>query len=477
MTEKQRLLIVDDVSENLNVLTHLLENADYEVMAAPSGKIALEILETVSVDLVLLDVLMPEMDGMETCEKILQQVASPPPIIFISASNDMQQLAAAFAAGGVDYITKPFNAIEVMARVKNQLEISRLQSLLLQRNAELEAQIRQRETAESALSVASDTLQHICKKEVERWGLKAFIGASREFQKIYAQIRQLQSFSQTNVLILGESGSGKELVARALHYGSDKCSKPFIAINCSAIAENIAEAEFFGNTKGAFTGATSDRKGFFELADGGTLFLDEVGDLPLSLQAKLLRALESGQFYPVGSKDMKTVNVRVISATNNNLEQKKQDKTFREDLYFRLAQFVVMLPALRERLEDIPDLARYFVQEFSSQMNIRAPLLSDGALRKLQGYHFPGNIRELKNIIERAIILSNKGAIDAWHIQIQQDTQTTAKLLKPGEEELSLRHVKKTLSELALQKTEGNVTKAAKLLGVHRSWFYRLEEK
>lgn len=477
MTVKQRLLIVDDVSENLNVLTHLLESADYEVMAAPSGKIALEILDTVTVDLVLLDVLMPEMDGMETCGKILEKVTNPPPVIFISASNDMQQLADAFSAGGVDYITKPFNSTEVMARVKNQLEISRLQSLLLQRNAELEAQIRQRETAESALSVASDTLQHICKKEIERWGLKAFIGASREFQKIYTQIRQLQSFSQTNVLILGESGSGKELVARALHYGSDKCSRPFIAINCSAIAENIAEAEFFGNTKGAFTGATNDRKGFFELADGGTLFLDEVGDLPLSLQAKLLRALESGQFYPVGSKDMKTVNVRVISATNNDLEQKKLEKTFREDLYFRLAQFVVTLPALRERLEDIPDLARYFVQEFSSQMNISAPLLSEGALTKLQGYHFPGNIRELKNIIERAIILSSEGSIDAWHIQIQQETHAITKLLTPGAEELSLKSVKKTLSDLALDKTGGNVTKAAKLLGVHRSWFYRLEEK
>lgn len=474
MTATPRILIVDDLSENLNVLTDVLEAAFYEVLAAPSGEIAITILQETQVDLILLDVIMPVMDGIETCRRIGYLIPQPPPIIFISASHDVEQLAEAFAVGGSDYINKPFRSTEVLARVKNQLELARLQTQLQQRNTELELQIAVREKAESALSLASDRLQHICSVEAQRWGLKAFIGSSSRFQQISDQIRTLQGFSKVNVLVLGESGSGKELVARALHFGSNKCNKPFIAINCSAISESLAEAEFFGSVKGSFTGATENRKGFFEMADGGTLFLDEVGDLPLALQAKLLRALENGQFYPVGSKDLKQVEVRVISATNIDLKQRQLDRLFREDLYFRLAQFTVTLPPLRERLDDIEGLALHFVQSFAQDMKIPTPQLSENVLKKLRCYSYPGNIRELKNLMERAVITSQGGPVEDYHIQLPSPTALNP--IADNTSELDLKEIKKHLAQQALAKCEGNVTAAAKMIGVHRSWFYRLDK-
>ncbi len=476
MSGAERILVVDDLSENLNLLTDLLSAEGYEVFAAPSGKIALSILQSTEVDLILLDILMPEMDGIETCRRITFHLPHPPPVIFISASSDINNLKLAFEVGGSDYVSKPFQSLEVLARVRNQLQICRLQAELRARNVELEAQISQRQKVEDDLSVASDRLHHISEVEAARWGLKSFVGASKQFQGISKQIKQLQGFSKVNVLVQGESGSGKELVARALHFGSDNRDKPFIAINCSAINESLAEAEFFGCVKGAFTGATQDRKGFFEMADGGTLFLDEVGDLPLSLQPKLLRLLELGQFYPVGSKVLKTVDVRIISATHCDLQQKQVEKTFREDLYFRLVQFTVNLPPLRDRLEDVEALAHYFVKAFSKEMKIPAPALADSALEKLCTYHFPGNIRELKNILERAIILSQGSAIESHHIQVQsplpRDVQSPLK-----DSTVNLRDFKKQLAQAALEQCEGNVTAAAKLVGVHRSWFYRLEGK
>ena len=221
MNEKSRILVVDDVSANLNVLTELLESRGFEVLAAPSGRIALEVLSGVTVDLVLLDIIMPELDGIATCKAILNRMTPPPPIIFISASDELDQLARAFEVGGVDYISKPFRNTEVLARVDNQLKLHQLQSELIVRNRELEEQIARRTVAESALSVAHETLSLISRQEAEHWGLPAFIGSSVQFGLISRQIRQLQEFSKTNVLICGESGCGKELVARALHFGSD----------------------------------------------------------------------------------------------------------------------------------------------------------------------------------------------------------------------------------------------------------------
>ncbi len=475
MTGKRRILIVDDVSANLNLLTEILEAEGYEVMAAPSGQIALSILKDVRVDLVLLDIMMPELDGIATSHLIRSTVEQPPPIIFISGGNMQDQLEQAFASGGVDYINKPFLNVEIKARVNNHLSIARLQKQLTQRNAELEEQISRREQAEEALSVASETLSFISRQEAQQWGLPAFIGQSEQFRQISHQIKQLQSFAQTNVLILGESGTGKELIARALHFGSELKTKPFIAINCSAISTQLAETEFFGSVKGAFTGATANRKGYFEMADGGTLFLDEVGDLPLAMQAKLLRTLEDGSFYAVGGNQLKHVKVRVISATNINLEEKMREHQFREDLYFRLAQFTLVAPPLRERRADLPGLVAYFIDAFAQEMKIRPRQLTAKAMAKLQVYYYPGNIRELRNIIERAIILSAGEVIDDHQIQTSEVVMNANGILPPAGD-LTIKSVKRQLANVALEQCQGNVTAAAKLLGVHRSWFYRLDD-
>lgn len=475
MREPARILVVDDVSANLNLLTEILEAEGYEVLAAPSGATALSIVDDVSVDLILLDIMMPDMTGIETCKHLVQKLTQPPPIIFISGGSLQELLGEAFDAGGADYITKPFRNIEVIARIRNQLTLSRLQNELRQRNQDLEAEMTQRRQAEEALSVANETLSFISRQEAQQWGLPAFIGRSAQFSRISKQIKQLQGFVQTNVMVLGESGSGKELIARALHYGSDIKNQPFIAINCSAIPEQLAEAEFFGSVKGAYTGANNDRKGFFEMADGGTLFLDEVGDLPLPMQAKLLRALEDGSFYPLGGNRVKSVKVRIISATNNDLESKMREKLFREDLYFRLAQFTLHTPPLRERLSDIPELAAYFIHSFARQMKITEPRLSEGALGKLQKYSYPGNIRELRNIIERAIILANQGLIEDHHVQLTEASMASQGFNLPRGD-ISIKTVKRQLADIALEQCDGNVTAASRLLGVHRSWFYRLDD-
>lgn len=475
MMQSPRILIVDDVSANLNLLTQILEEAGYEVLAAPSGAIALSILREVQVQLILLDIVMPELDGIATCNEIRTQLSEPPPILFISGGSLQTQLADAFAAGGVDYIRKPFQNFEVIARVNNQLHLARLQSDLRDRNRQLEDQIARREQAEDALTLARETLSHISHQEIQQWGLPAFIGSSHQFQRIAGQIKQLQGFASTNVMVLGESGTGKELIARALHFGSDIKQQPFIAINCSAISEQLAEAEFFGAVRGAYTGATVDRKGFFEMADGGTLFLDEVGDLPLPMQAKLLRTLEDGSFYPVGGSQMKTVKVRVVSATNFDLDEKVRNKQFREDLYFRLAQFTLVSPPLRERSEDIPQLAAYFIGNFAQNMKLAVPTLSEAALQKLQRYDFPGNVRELRNVIERAIIVGKGPVIEAHQIHLSETTLNTTGLAF-CKRDLSIKNVKRQLADIALEQCAGNVTAAAKLLGVHRSWFYRLQD-
>lgn len=475
MNKPIKILIVDDVSANLNLLTELLEPAGFEVLAAPSGAIALSILEAVSVDLILLDILMPDMDGIETCRRIKIALQEPPPILFISGGSLQSQLEQAFAAGAVDYISKPFLNVEVLARVNNQLHLAQLQSDLKKRNRQLQEQISRREQAEEALTLANETLSFISSQEAQQWGLSAFIGSSEPIRKLSQQIRQLQCFASTNVMVLGESGSGKELVARALHFGSDNKDQPFIAINCSAISEQLAEAEFFGAVKGAYTGANTDRKGFFEMADGGTLFLDEVGDLPLPMQAKLLRTLEDGSFYPVGGNQLKTSKVRIVAATNFDLDAKIKQKEFREDLYFRIAQFTLVAPPLRERRDDVPQLAHYFINNFAREMKLAAPVLSDGALVKLQRYEFPGNVRELRNIIERAIILGAGPVIEDHQIQVAESALSNSGLTL-AKDDLSIKSVKRQLAEIALEQSAGNVTAAAKLLGVHRSWFYRLQE-
>ncbi|HEY2573090.1 MAG TPA: sigma-54 dependent transcriptional regulator, partial [Verrucomicrobiaceae bacterium] len=389
-----QVLVVDDNPANLDLLTRVLEPDGYRILVAQNGEAALALAKRARPDLILLDVMMPGADGFETCRRLGQdEKTAEIPVLFISARADTASIVEGFRAGGVDYVTKPFQAEEVLSRANTHLRLSRLTRELGAKNQSLEQQtaelstangllreeVERRQKAEDALQVAGEQLSAISRREAERWGVEGFVGKSKTISKILHEVRRLQNFSSVNVLINGESGTGKELVARAVHSGSSRGKGPFIAVNCVAIPEDLAESMFFGHVKGAFTGAMIDRKGYFELADEGTLFLDEIGDMSPLLQAKLLRVLEDGKVTPLGATREKQVNVRIVAATNADLEGRIAAGMFRQDLYFRLAQFTVQLPPLRMRKEDVGLLAGHFLELFATEMGMKAPLLTADA--------------------------------------------------------------------------------------------------
>jgi DNA-binding NtrC family response regulator len=418
------ILVVDDIATNRNLLRETLEPQGYEVLLAGDGEAALKAAKRAQPDVILLDVVMPGLDGFETCRRLKQHPeTSGIPVIFISALSETRSLVEGFQAGGIDYVSKPFQADEILSRVKTHLENARLTRAVLEKNRELErinAQLRlemaRREKAEASLQSVDDQLSLISHLEAERWGLTALVGRSPLLARILDQVRKLQPLPNTSVLVLGESGTGKELVARAIHFGSPRAKGPFLTINCSAIPAELAESLLFGHTKGAFSGANTERKGFFENAHGGTLFLDEIGEMPLLLQSKLLRVLETGRVLALGEAQERPVDVRIIAATNADLAGEISAGHFREDLYFRLARFVVVVPPLRERREDIALLARHFVGALAVEMGMKPPALLRDALAALESYDYPGNIRELKNLIERALIESGGSDIALEHL-------------------------------------------------------------
>ena len=415
--DRPRVLIVDDVPANLKVLRDALEPEGYKISGAPNGETALRIAAGALPDIILLDVVMSDIDGYEVCRRLKENEATKHiPVIFVTVKDEKANLIEGFRVGGVDYITKPFEKEEVLVRVETHLKISRLTQELLQKNRELEEEIAKRQQVEDSLQKADEHLALISQKEVKRWGIEGFVGKSQTISKILSDIRRLQSTKTTSVLISGESGTGKELIARAIHFGGTRAKGPFIDVNCSAIPGELAESYFFGHVRGAFTGADTSRKGYFELADGGTLFLDEIGDMPLELQAKLLRTLETNSVTPVGSTHQKDVDVRILAATNQDLKAKIAEGSFRKELYFRLAGYTVTVSPLRERREDIPLLTEHFLKLFASEMGIEQPVLSAEALSALETYYFPGNVRELKNIIECALIKTGGSVIKPEHL-------------------------------------------------------------
>ncbi len=457
-----QILIVDDLPANLKVLRDALEPEGYNILGASNGETALKIATGALPDLILLDVLMPGMDGYEVCRRLKQnETTRHIPVIFVTVRDDKESILQGFRAGGVDYITKPFEKEEVLLRVKTHLEIKLLTEMLAQRNRELERQamelkranqrlqqeIARRKQAETARDQAEAHLSLISHQEAKRWGIENFIGKSKTIAKILDDVRKLQNVERTSVLITGESGTGKELIARAIHFGGTRADKPFITVNCSAIPRELAESAFFGHVKGAFTGASSSRKGYFELADGGTLFLDEIGDMPLELQPKILRAIEIGTIMPVGSTREKKVDVRIIAATNQDLQAKIAEGTFRKDLYFRLAGFTVVVPPLREHKEDIPLLVDHFLKMFAAEMGIKRPAISPKALDALMEYDFPGNVRELKNIIEHALIKSGGSIILPQHLRFISTGSTFEIEFSPPDRE--------RVKELVIQRSSG----------------------
>ncbi len=499
-----RLLLVDDVPANLAVLTATLEPEGCEILAASDGERALEIAAKAQPDLILLDVVMPPPDGLETCRRLKSSEATRGiPVIFITAHGERSGVVDCFRAGAVDHVAKPFQAEEVISRVAAHVRLGRLTRTLREKNEalqararELEAEVERRRQAEHAFDRADATLSTLSSLEASRWAPAGLVGQSPPLRRIVEDIARLQPFTQTSVLITGESGTGKEVVARAIHFGGSRAKYPFIPVNCVAIPADLAESMLFGHVKGAFTGAAADRKGCFEQADGGTLFLDEIGDMPLHLQAKLLRVLEDGQITPVGAAHSRPVDVRIIAATNANLEARIHNGAFRSDLYFRLARYVLPTPPLRERPEDIPLLASHFLERFAAEMGLRAPALSSEAIAALQQHQFPGNIRELRNLIERALIQSSGQAIAPSHFQLSRKdtpvaspeprgrphpaphpsraggTEPTARSVV-AELPLNLAEAEELLIQRALQETGGNIADAARLLGVHRTRVYR----
>lgn len=438
-TAKPLLLLVDDQPANLDVLVSHLEGADMDLAVSLNGQDALALARRRQPDLILLDVMMPGDDGYRVCSQLKEERATRDiPVIFMSALEDTASKVRGFASGAVDYVTKPLQREEVLARVRTHLTLRRQQQELEAKNRQLKEQIAQRQKAELALQQTGEQLQALSRQEAKRWGIDAFIGNSDATRALLDEIRNLQQVDRTPVLVLGESGTGKELVARAIHYGSARSNKPFVAVNCAAIPLELADAELFGHSKGAFTGATQDRTGFFEQANGGTLFLDEIGDMPLTLQSKLLRVLENGEVTPVGSNRTHKVDVRIVSATNIDLQTKMQNQLFRQDLYYRLAGYTLQLAPLRHRSADIPALAMHFLGELGRQMGREQCVLTEGALRAMQGYHFPGNIRELRNMIEYALISSRGAPVGHQHLHFlstpveETTTPTTPALVASG---------------------------------------------
>jgi DNA-binding NtrC family response regulator len=475
-----KILIIDDDPDNIRVLTETLEPHGYEIFLASKADKGIDLAGTIQPDVILLDVVMPGKNGFVVCEILKKDAKTKDiPIVFLTSKQEMESIVHGFEIGAVDYITKPLRMAEVLARLKTHSDNSGMAREIKERNRQLEAEIERRRIAENDKQAAEQRLSTFSSRESRRWGVQGLLGQSPEARQIRSEIERLQSFPFISVLVTGESGTGKELVAKAIHYCSARKDGPFYAVNCAAIPAELTESVFFGHKKGAFTGATSDRKGCFELADGGTLFLDEIGDMDLLLQAKLLRVLEDGEFVPVGGTQPEKVDARIVTATNADLSAKITAGKFRQDLYFRLARYVIKTVPLRRRPSDIPLMTEHFLSTLASEMGLAPRKISEEAQSLLNAYIFPGNVRELRNIIERALIESTGKVIQPEHIYLMPEGDTNLPLTASNTTSLSsplplnVKAAEEELIRRALEETGGNVSEAAKRLGMHRSRLYR----
>ena len=470
------ILIIDDILENVRLLTEMLRQHDYKVRGVRSPVLGLNSAQGLRPDLILLDINMPEMDGFEVCEKLkADEKTREIPIIFISARGETEDIVRGLEVGGVDYVVKPFQQEEVLMRVRTHLERYHLMQAQARHAAELQQSYDElaRETRQRQALAAK--LEKVTEREAQRWGVEGFVSQSPLLRDILKNIKMLEHADSVSVLITGESGTGKELIARAVHANSARAAGPFLPVNCATVPREMAESLVFGHKRGAFTGADNDQSGYFDLADGGTLFLDEVGDMPYDLQIKLLRVLEDGQVMPLGASQSHAVDVRVVAATNVDLDAKIKEGSFRQDLYYRIARFTVQVPPLRQRKEDIPLLAQHFLQLFAQEMGLEPPGLSKEVMAQLAAYGYPGNIRELKNIVERALIESRGGDIGAEHLHLTAaiDPDIPPEERAMAELPYDFAEVELIMMERALKQTKGNIAAAARLLNVDRSKVYR----
>jgi two-component system response regulator AtoC len=455
-----KLLVVDDEQGLRHTLSLILRGEGHDVVTASDGGAALSALaEDRAIGLVLCDVRMPVMDGMTFLERY-RESGGAALVIMMSAYGDDDAAIAAIQRGAYDFIPKPFRPEQVLLVVRKAIEREGLRHQVEQLHAEVEA-LR---------------------------GGDGIIGRSTALRDVVALALKVARHPST-VLVTGESGTGKELVARLIHRASPRGDRAFVAVNCGAIPEALLESELFGHVKGAFTGATNERRGLFEEASGGTLFLDEIGELPPALQVKLLRALQEGQVRRVGDSADRPVDVRVIAATSRNLEQEVGASRFRADLYYRLNVVRLHLPPLRARPEDIPDLVAHFLAQYNTKLGLSVGGVAPAAMRRLVDYPWPGNVRELENTIERALILTETPQIepDALHLGAGDrngggiDTTAAANGEVAADGDLSIKRqtatLERALIERALAQTGGNRTRAARLLQLsHRALLYKIRE-
>jgi DNA-binding NtrC family response regulator len=443
---KKRVLVVEDEEKLRRVIELQLVSAGFEVDKAPTAEEGLKIVDRA--DLVLTDLRLPRMDGLQFLSQIRLQNAHVP-VIMMTAYGSVETAVESMKAGATDFLLKPFSLDHLMQVVNKALEMSALRD----ENRQLKEELGR------------------------RYEYDNIIGRSEAMQEIFATIERVAP-SRATVLLAGESGVGKDLIARAIHFRSPRRDRPLVKINCSAIPENLMESELFGYEKGAFTGAVGTKPGKFEQADTGTVFLDEIGDVPAAIQVKLLRILQEREFERLGSNVTRHIDVRVIAATNQDLRAALEQGTFREDLYYRLNVVPMNIPPLRERKQDIPFLANHFLRKLAPDSAGQVESISDAAMEKLTGYHWPGNVRELENVIERALILSRGTQLEAEDIKLE-----TAPRPRPQNEQhflpegLTLDQYEQEIIREALRRAEGNKSHAARLLGLTRNALrYRLTQ-
>ena len=457
-TMKNKVLIVDDDEAILWVLRRMFEDKKIAISEARNGKTALDMLKTQEFSIAIMDIRMPEKDGLDVLQEV-REIGLQIPIIIMTAQGTMKNAIEAMKRGAFDYITKPFDIGEIELIVDKAIEHKNLKE---------------------EVSTLKDRLKEKWAKEI------TFVGKDKAVQEVFKTIGKVAPKDVT-VLILGESGTGKELLAKLIHINSRRNEGPFIAVNSAAIPKELMESELFGYEKGAFTGATEARQGKFELANNGTLFLDEIGDMSPDLQSKLLRAVQEREFYRIGGKQPMKVDVRIIAATNQDLEKAVEEKRFREDLLYRLNVVTIKLPPLRNRKDDIPLLVEYFIHRFQEEMGIEPRRLSEKAVDALKAYPWPGNVRELENILRRAVLLSQSPVLSPNDLALPQKKQAKESLediiynriesfigginIKDKHElyDTILPFMERPLIRLVLKKTSGNQVKTAELLGINRN--------
>jgi two-component system response regulator GlrR len=440
---KGHIIVVDDDDNLLEVIKMRLESADYDVVTSLKEDEAISIIQKKVFDLAIVDLQLSARDGISLMQEV-HSIRPDMPVIILTAYGSIESAVDAMKKGAYSYLTKPFDPRELLFQIEKALE-----------NRRLVSQVRR--------------LQNLLD---ENFGFSNIVARSEKMQRVLQQV-SLVANTDSTIYISGESGTGKELIARAVHLASDRRQQPFVAINCAALPETLLESELFGYEKGAFTGALRSADGLFTQADEGTIFLDEIGNMPLSIQAKMLRVLQERQFYPVGGKNPVEVDVRVVAATNKDLEKEVAEGRFREDLYYRIHVIPIELPPLRDRKEDIPPLVEHFMRKFNRKMKKKVKALAPKALQKLMMHDWPGNVRELENTIEFAMAMTQEEIItDELILQTRDLFPEPVKTLKEAREEFEKKYLINVLSI-----ARGNVSRASEMAGKYRADFYNLLKK